>query len=344
MISAKISFDSKKVVQTLLGVLPTRAKDIIKKRYGLGNDPKKMTLEAIGTEYGITRERVRQIENFSLHHIRKSKVFEEIDHVFVELKDLMKKYGGIVQEKDFFAHLSADKKVQNHINFFLTLGEEFKRIKEDDDFHHRWSVDPVAEESVHKALNALHKKLSEHDLVSETEITLKFLEEIHATDKEFQDGETVMRWLKLSKRIGRNSLGEWGIAKSPNIKTRGIRDFAYLVIRKNGSPMHFTEVANQINKVFGKKAHVATCHNELIKDNRFVLVGRGLYALKEWGYSKGTVKDIIKTIIEKHGPQTKEDIVKRVMRERYVKENTIMVNLQSSRLFGRDNDGRYVVL
>ncbi len=344
MLSAKITFDSKKVVQTLLGVLPTRAKDIIKKRYGLGNDVQKMTLEAIGTEYGITRERVRQIENFSLHHIRKSKVFEEIRGVFVELKELMKKYGGIVQEKDFFNHISTDKKTQNHINFFLTLGEEFKRIKEDDDFEHRWSVDPIAEEMVHKALNSLHKKLNEHDLVSQTEIVLKFLEEIHATDKEFQDKEMIMRWLNLSKRIGKNSLGEWGIAKSPNIKTRGIRDFAYLVIRKNGSPMHFTEVAIQIKKVFGKKAHVATCHNELIKDSRFVLVGRGLYALKEWGYSKGTVKDIIKAIIEKYGPQTKEEIVKRVMRERYVKENTIMVNLQSSKLFARDSEGKYMSL
>lgn len=344
MVTAKISFDSKKVVQSLLGVLPPRAKDIIKKRYGLGNDVSKMTLEAIGNEYKITRERVRQIENFSLQHIRKSKAFEEISHVFEELKGLMKKYGGVVQEKEFFDHISSDKKIQNHINFFLTLGEDFKRLKEDDDFHHRWSVDPVAEEAVHKALHALHKKLSEHDLVSETEIVLKFLEEVRATVKEFEDQEMISRWLKLSKRIGRNSLGEWGIAKSPNIKTRGIRDFAYLVIRKNGSPMHFTEVASQIKKVFGKRAHVATCHNELIKDSRFVLVGRGLYALKEWGYSKGTVKDIIRSVIEKYGPQTKEEIVKRVMRERYVKENTIMVNLQSSKLFGRDSEGKYVLL
>ncbi len=75
--------------------------------------------------------------------------------------------------------------------------------------------------------------------------------------------------------------------------TKGMRDYAFLVIRKHGSPIHFREVARQINLVFKKKAHTATTHNELIKDPRFVLVGRGLYALKEWGYMSGVVKDVI---------------------------------------------------
>ena len=51
--------------------------------------------------------------------------------------------------------------------------------------------------------------------------------------------------------------------------------------------MHFKEVAEAISKTFGKKTHYATCHNELIKDSRFVLVGRGMYALAEWGYQAG---------------------------------------------------------
>jgi DNA-directed RNA polymerase delta subunit len=122
-----------------------------------------------------------------------------------------------------------------------------------------------------------------------------------------------------------------------------MRDYAFLVIRKHGSPIHFREVAKNIEKIFKKKAHVATCHNELIKDPRFVLVGRGLYALKEWGYASGVVRDVIKNIIEKNGPLTKDQIVEKVLKERYVKENTIMVNLQNQKYFKKDREGRYSI-
>jgi hypothetical protein len=108
--------------------------------------------------------------------------------------------------------------------------------------------------------------------------------------------------------------------------------------------MHFEEVARAITKLFGKKAHPATCHNELIKDARFVLVGRGLYALAEWGYTKGIVADVIKNILKKEGPLTREEVVAKVLKERHVKENTIVVNLQNSRYFKKDKTGRYIAI
>ena len=120
-----------------------------------------------------------------------------------------------------------------------------------------------------------------------------------------------------------------------------MRDYAFLVIRKHGSPIHFKEVAKAISTYFNKKAHVATTHNELIKDPRFVLVGRGLYALAEWGYMSGVVKDVIKKILEKEGPLSKEKIVDKVLKERYVKENTILVNLQNPKYFKKDKEHRY---
>jgi DNA-directed RNA polymerase delta subunit len=120
-----------------------------------------------------------------------------------------------------------------------------------------------------------------------------------------------------------------------------MRDYAFLVLRKHGSPIHFKEVAKTIEKLFGKKANVATTHNELIKDKRFVLVGRGLYALSEWGYMPGVVKDVIKNVLKKYGPLTKDEIVEKVLKERYVKENTILVNLHNTKLFKKDKDGRY---
>jgi len=113
------------------------------------------------------------------------------------------------------------------------------------------------------------------------------------------------------------------------------------VLRKHGKPLHFTEVAEQIEEMFDKEAHIATCHNELIKDDRFVLVGRGLYALSEWGYTNGVVRDVIKDILKQKGPLSKEDVIKEVLKQRQVKENTIYVNLQNPRYFRKDVKSRY---
>jgi len=125
---------------------------------------------------------------------------------------------------------------------------------------------------------------------------------------------------------------------------RGIRDYAYLVLRQNKAPLHFTEVAREIDKTFNKKAHPATCHNELIKDGRFVLVGRGLYALTEWGYSRGTVVDVVMRILKEAGALSKDEIINHVLKERFVKENTILVNLQNAKYFKRDENGRYFLV
>jgi hypothetical protein len=49
-------------------------------------------------------------------------------------------------------------------------------------------------------------------------------------------------------------------------------------------------------------------------------------------------------VLEKSGPLTKEEIVGKVLKERYVKENTILVNLQNPKYFKKDKDGRYNIV
>ena len=111
--------------------------------------------------------------------------------------------------------------------------------------------------------------------------------------------------------------------------------------------MHFSNVASLIEKLpfdFQNKTHTATVHNELIKDERFVLVGRGLYALKEWGYEPGVVKDIIlKTLRDSKESLSKKEILDKVSEQRFVKENTIALNLQDRDYFVRDSQGRYTI-
>ncbi|MBP9855913.1 MAG: hypothetical protein KBC48_01220 [Candidatus Pacebacteria bacterium] len=337
----KLTLKPKEATKKLLAVLTPRAKEVLSKRYGLEDTAKRQTLEAIGEKYGITRERVRQIENAGLMAIKKSPAFTSMTPSFEELKTVLASHGGIVHEEEFLSTLAKDKSTQNHIHFLLVIGEAFSKLKEDDEFHHRWTVDAKLAEKVHDSIRNLCTNFNENDLVSEAELITNFLTELKDVVKDPRAADFAKRWIVLSKRLSQNPLGEWGLASSPNVHMRGIRDYAFLVLRKHGSPMHFSEVAKQITKTFGKKAHPATCHNELIKDQRFVLVGRGLYALTEWGYSRGVVADVIKSVLKKNGPLSKEDVINKVMKERYVKENTILVNLQNSKYFKKDKQGKY---
>lgn len=341
---ATIQFKPKQTTKKLLSVLPDRAKQVLINRYGLGKKTEKMTLDSIGKLYGITRERVRQIENYALANIRKSDAYKTEKATFAELEELLHSLGGIVVEDDFLGHVSKDKSLQNHIHFVLVVGDTFKKRKEDDHFKHRWHVNEELAKNVEDSLRRLYTGLSDQDLLPESEMVNKFLSHLENVAEKYKNQEIIKRWLSISKKVGKNAIGEWGMSSSPNVKTKGMRDYAFLVIRKHGSPIHFKEVAQQITQVFKKKAHVATTHNELIKDSRFVLVGRGLYALKEWGYIAGVVKDVIKNIIEKNGPLTKEEIIQKVLKERYVKDNTIMVNLQNQKHFTKDKENRYHVV
>lgn len=338
-----ITFKPKQVTKRITSKLQDRTRDVIMNRFGLNADAKRKTLEEIGKKYGITRERVRQVEDAALAMIKKSEVYKAEQIVFEEIKTLIHALGGIVSEHELLSHISKDKSIQNHIHFYLTLGDFFKKHREDDNFHARWSVNDEMAAKVHDALKKLFSSLKDEDLVPESEMIKRFFEQMKDISDQYCNDEIAKRWLSLSKTISKNPLGEWGKASSPNVRTRGVKDYAFLVMRRHGSPMHFREVADSITKTFGKKTHYATTHNELIKDSRFVLVGRGMYALSEWGYKAGIAREVIKDILKKEGPLSKEDIIERVMKERYFKKNTVLVNLVNPKFFKKNKQGLYSI-
>jgi len=340
---APVGFRPKVIVKRLLSALPERSRVVVEARFGLGKTPERLTLETIGNNYGITRERVRQIENHALITLRKSPVFKEAESAFKELERIVDSLGGVVCEEDLLNYVTKDKSMQNHIYFLLVLGDPFTYRKEDDESKKCWYVDPALASKVQTALQKLYSNLTDEDLVPEAEMIERFLAEMRDLNERYKNDEIARRWLSISKKVGRNPLGEWGISSSSNVKTKGIRDYAYLAVKRHGSPLHFKEVASLIEKLFKRQAHVATCHNELIKDPRFVLVGRGIYALREWGYASGVVREVIKEILKNGGPLTRDEVISRVLKERHVKENTILVNLQNQKYFKKGKDGRYAL-
>lgn len=338
---ASFSFDDGALVRRLLAAAPERSRDVLTRRFGLATNTKRETLEAIGERSGITRERVRQIEAAGLEAVRESKAFKEASGAFTELARFIESLGAIAPEEELLELLASEEKGRNRFRFLLVVGSAFIRERETDDFLARWHVDSGTAKKIHDALTTLYSSLSDEDVIPEGELLDRFLDELKGVNDAYKNEEVLKRWLSLSKRIGKNPLAEWGRTHAPAIRTKGIRDYAYLTIKRHGKPMHFSDVAKTIGSVFSKKAHIATTHNELIKDPRFVLVGRGLYALTEWGYKPGVVRDVIREVLSEKGPMKKDDVISHVKKARFVKDNTILVNLNDSRFFKRLKDGRY---
>ncbi len=341
-VKAMLIFSLKTAAKDLLAGLPERSRRVLSDRFGLAGKGERRTLDAIGQEYGITRERIRQIENHSISAVRDSEAYIAHAGNLEHLKATIAALGGMLVEETILKELAKNETEYNHIVFILTVGHHFSYRREDNDFRERWHVDEQLAEQIEAALKNLHEMTGANELAPEDEFLELFAKLLKQEGVKNRPPEALPRWLLISKRIGRNPLGEWGRQDSPHVRIKNTRDFAYLTLKRHGSPMHFIEVAKNIEKLFARKTHPATTHNELIKDSRFVLVGRGLYALKEWGYQPGVVRDVIRGIVEREGPLTREEIIERVKRERYVKDATIAVNLQNN-IFVRLPDGKYAL-
>jgi hypothetical protein len=158
-------------------------------------------------------------------------------------------------------------------------------------------------------------------------------------------GNHAQSFLAVSREIHQNPYGDVGLAAWAEIKPQTIRDRIYLVLKKEGKPVHFRTIAEKITaaKFDTRPALAATVHNELIKDARFVLVGRGIYALKEHGYETGTAREVIKKILASQGALHPKDVILAAQKGWFFKPNTILVNLQNQSHFERLPDGRYRV-
>lgn len=326
------------IYQKLTKGLSQKTKDIFERRFGVKTG-KPETLEAIGKNFKITRERVRQIEAAGFNFVKKQNK-EILDDIYKGFAVYFQKNGGLKKE-DIVLEQLGGKNSKPYILFLLTLGEQFSRVCEKKDFYYFWSTIPSAPTKVKETLNSFAQALQKLGKPV-------FKKEFYASfsSKDGLSEEAVFSYLEVSKTIQENKEGKIGLTEWPEIKPRGVKDKAFLVFKKHGKPLHFTKVAELIDKLEynlpNKKTYPQTVHNELIKDSRFVLVGRGTYALQEWGYEPGTIKDIIvKVLKEKKEPASKEDIVKEVLLQRLVAKNTVLMNLNNKKHFAKDSNDRY---
>lgn len=316
------SLNFSKIYQNLISDLPSRQKEVIQRRFGFYSG-ERQTLEEIGKDFGITRERVRQIQEDAFSRIKEK--FESYRKVVEFLEKYLLKFGGLKREDILLKDLG-NGKWEREVYFFLNLDERFKRYPAKKDYHAFWSLKGDFVEKAKEKIEKLCQKLQEKGKPLKFE-NLNFLSlpKLH-----------LISLLEITKRIQKNEEGFYGLREWPEINPRGVRDKAYLVLKKIKKPLHFSEITKLI-----EGAHLQTVHNELIKDERFVLVGRGIYALREWGYEPGFVKDLIIKLLKEKGAMDKKEILDYILKQRIVKPNTVLLNLSNKRYFIRDEKGKY---
>ena len=330
----------KAVNDVLSTIEQDREREIITRRFGLFD--RKETLEQIGELLGITRERVRQLEKAILIRL---KIAAE-DNKIPSVRDTERSMIRHLSENGRIArvHDLTDKIIEgdttathrSHVGFIAELSPNLTVVNENDHYHHAVGIKEHGDEKkIKKNVDELVKAIKTHGEPISTE-------DLHGK-LDYEHPSHINALASVSKHLA--TLSEtWGLTKWPTVNQKNIRDKIYVILAENGEPLHFSDIAKAIKGSEFKRKDVTTqaIHNELIKDKRFVLIGRGIYALDTWGYSKGTVSDIIAKVLKKNGePMHRDDIVRAVLKSRQVKETTILLNLQSKPQFKRVSKATY---
>jgi hypothetical protein len=318
-----------------------REREIIARRFGLYD--RKETLEQIGELLGITRERVRQLEKAVVSRLKTQAENGQLPHItevqqaFVAKLQVMGNAGRIAE---LAKQVTKDNSRldQARVSFLAQLCPKLAVIEDNDHYHHAVGLVELHDEKamkdhISKLIDAV-KKVGEPTSIEKVAETAGHPDHKHAS-----------ALASISKHLATLN-NRWGLIKWPMVNPKNIRDKIYVILHENGKHMHFNEIAEAIKDSSFKRKDVTTqaIHNELIKDKRFVLIGRGIYALKEWGYEKGTVADIITEVLKKaNEPLHRDEIVKRVLKSRYVKETTILLNLQGKQQFKRVAKATYAL-
>lgn len=345
------------ILKQLFQRLPKRTREVLVRRVGLKNN-RPETLEAIGRDFGVTRERVRQVEESGVRLMRSNGLPAEMKEFEAAIVRHLENFNGVREEGRLLPELKfifndRHPASPSRIKFLLGLSEKFVYVPETAKYCAFWADSPESAKIVLKFIDFLVKEMRKSRQPISVDELESFVKKVSlaALAKSLSSG-ILLSYFSLSRELALNPFGEFGLTSWSEIVPKGVRDRAYRVIRQQRRPIHFRELASLLNghaqlasnfhPAWQKDIETQTVHNELIKDPNFVLVGRGFYALKEWGYEAGTVKDVLASIIRKSKrPLAKNELISQVKAQRLVQENTILINLQDRRIFERLHDGRY---
>ncbi len=324
----------------ILEALSDKEKNVIERRIGLHWE--KETLQNIWDSFSpnITRERVRQIEDSGIKKIWRVVKATTLVKLQEFAKDTLEEHGGLLTKEKLINAIIKGFDLEKNINASILetiVQSDYDIVKSKPKlgtktYFYLPRISKKTIDAIYKeALSILKKRkdvMEKASLYEMIKINLKnntlkntFIDAVLDVYEDIVSGEETLIWLE-----------KWKIL---NPKT--LKDKAVYILRKEKIPMHFVSIANKITETMGEKVKVNTVHNELIRNNEFVLVGRWIYALKDWGiYKPGTVLDVIVDIMRKNSEaMSTEEIIAKVLKVRKVKNTTIYMNLQNKKIIQR---------
>jgi len=336
------------MLEDIFLVLTQKEKEIIIKRFSLSDEPKQ-TLEKIGQHFSVTRERIRQIEKIALNKLRRTIDNTRFSDISKLAHEILTCNGELLLEDLLISEIllkihsgaAVDGKI---VKLVLAVNPDFNGSEKLNVFKPFWHLLSLSGKRIESLSNTVHALLAKKKEVVELPVLIDEVQETLGAEK-VDNEKTLYSLLNIDVRLKVVDKNKVGLMSWRHINPKSIRDKSYIVLKKHGKPMHFVEIANAItNAGFDKKVVTTQAvHNELIRDEMFVLVGRGLYGLKEWGYKRGTVADVIEDLLGKKSPLSKQEIINGVLKQRQVKKGTISLNLQKNSKFQRVGRAMYAL-
>lgn len=327
----------KTLLEDFFLILTETEKQVVTKRFSLDDKPKQ-TLEVIGKHFDVTRERIRQIENTALKKLQRNIMTSHLRKISDVARKVLQENGGMMTRDVLISKalkvLHVDSQYSaNVLRFALRLDEKISEVKRATNFHPFYHFSDISLSRIQAGYKIMRKTLqAKKQVMSFAAIFKESSAELAPLGK--QNIEAIAQ---ITPKILEVEPGIVGLSRWRNINPKSIKDKAILIFEKEKKPLHFIELANQIS-TFGdvkKTVTIQAVHNDLIRYEEFVLVGRGMYALSKWGVPAGTVMDIIAKVLKEKGPLSRKEIIASVKALRDVKENTISLNLQKGDAFVR---------
>lgn len=336
----KLPANLQTLIDDLFLVLTDKEATVIRRRFALQGHPKQ-TLEKIGKHFKVTRERIRQIEGIALSKLRRTVRTTKLNDVNELAKGVLRAQGGVMREDDLISQVL--KRMPNAtdldgavLRLSFSIDTELDTSSNSGTYVPFWRVESLAMEDVSLIVDHMVKILKKRKSCMKKEELISSIQAMNLFKDRIPSRELISSCMTIDERLREIDDG-WGLTEWRFVRPRSIRDKVEIILRKTGQPLHFMDIANRIREAHfdHKNVTVQAVHNELIRYPQFVLVGRGLYALREWGFEPGTVADVIEQILKDKGPLSKKEIISEVAKQRTVKVGTISLNLQKMPYFVR---------
>ncbi len=282
-----------------------RTKEVIQRRYGLVSGEKE-TLEEIGTKYGLTRERIRQIQvkaKKRLNHLTNLSKKPIINIV----EDLIRNNGWIISD------VEADKLIPTVFRGLNFDGSSLLDLLKDLGWIQNHEIGDVLYYSpkfgkvlLGNLMDSIIKILKKKQLPLRIDEIIEEHEELKKINIEnFNATNFVLRSCHIDPRIEEKVSGRYGLYIQSNRTMNLWVPLMVQVLETEETPLHFTEISEKVNDLLLDTSHKLDqrrAHAILVQKNIFAHVGiRGMYGLTSWGLRKESTTELVTEYIKSAG-------------------------------------------